>query len=185
MGGYERIRPVKFRHQPRLGMSCFLRAILWCERNADGKMPANSPGACGFPALRVLFVLTVFVFATGCGCTGAAENRESVMPEVVLGTIDHGGVIKVVLGSRVLLRLPENPTTGYQWVLEPFRSSALELRSNRYQMPSEPGLGSLGVRVFVFRARSPGTVTLRLCLKRPWEPTENAAKSFEVTLCLM
>lgn len=105
------------------------------------------------------------------------------MAEVLLGEADHGSVIEVLPGTRVLLRLPENPSTGYRWELEPFEPHVIELQADTYQAPPTLAPGAGGVRVFAFLARSGGrTVLLRLRLRRAWEPRGYAVKTFEVTL---
>jgi inhibitor of cysteine peptidase len=115
-----------------------------------------------------------------------SEQKEAVMTEVVLGETDSGRQVETAAGSRVLVRLPENPSTGYRWQLEPFKGDAVRLESDDYQhMPSASVPGAGGVRIFTFLAQSPGTVLLRLRLKRPWESKAADAKTFEVTVQVM
>ena len=103
------------------------------------------------------------------------------MTEIVVGEEDRGRFIEAVQGSRVLLRLPENPSTGYRWEVETFEGDALKLQTDTYQPPSIITLWAGGVRVVDFLAQSSGTVLLRLRLRRPWDP-EDVAKAFEVTV---
>lgn len=103
------------------------------------------------------------------------------MPEIILSAADRGKLIEVAPDSRVLLRLLENPSTGYRWELEPFEGDALKLQADTYQAPATLAPGAGGVRVFDFLARSSGTVTLRLYLRRPWEPA-GTIETFEVTI---
>jgi inhibitor of cysteine peptidase len=127
----------------------------------------------------VILVFTAYTLLAGCAT--AATDKESAMNEIVVGEEDRGRLIEVVQGSRVLLRLPENPSTGYRWELEPFEGNALKLQADTYQPPSIMTPGAGGVRVIDFLSQSSGTVLLRLRLRRPWDP-EDVAKAFEVTV---
>lgn len=125
----------------------------------------------------VLAVLTACVFPSA-----AAADKEAVMAEIVLGQADSGRRTEIAPGSRIIVQLPENPSTGYSWQLEPVMGDAVTLESNALQTTlsaAAPGAG--GSRAFVFLAQSPGTALLRLHLKRPWE-AKAAAKTFEVTV---
>lgn len=104
------------------------------------------------------------------------------MTDVALGAADRGRTIEVTQGYRVLLRLPENSSTGYRWELEQLEGDALKLQADTYHPSASPALGAGGVRGFDFLARSPGNAVLRLRLRRPWEPAGPAAETFEVTV---
>jgi inhibitor of cysteine peptidase len=87
--------------------------------------------------------------------------------------LDEGDVLRehtVRVGDDVVLRLPENPTTGYRWTLSTSADDALSLESDTY-VPGEAKPGTPGVRVFRLRATAPGTVELRLHRRRRWETT--------------
>jgi inhibitor of cysteine peptidase len=127
-------------------------------------------------------ILVLMACASQVGYATAIGDKELAMTEVTLGAADRGRLIEVAPGSRVLLRLPENPSTGYRWELEPLEGDALKRQADTYQPPATLAPGAGGVRVFDFLARSPGNVVLRLRLRRPWEPAGAAAETFEVTV---
>jgi predicted secreted protein len=77
--------------------------------------------------------------------------------------------------------LAERPTTGFKWKALPVDDPVVTLQDSRFMINSGSGIGGGGVRVFVFKAQSPGTTTIRLQLERPWEKN-NAIKRFEVIL---
>jgi len=103
------------------------------------------------------------------------------MTEVKIGEADRGRLIQATQGSPVLLHLPENPSTGYRWELEPLQSETLMLKADTYLPPTTLIPGAGGIRLFEFLARSPGFVLLRLDLRQPWKP-EDRAETFEVTI---
>jgi len=104
------------------------------------------------------------------------------MTEVILDAADRGRTIEVAPGSRVLVRLPENPSTGYRWELEALEGDALDLQAATYQVPATLAPGAGGTRLFEFLARSPGNMLLHLRLGRPWEPAGTAAETFEASV---
>lgn len=108
-------------------------------------------------------------------------DKNQAMKEVTVSETDHGQLIKVDLGSQIAVRLPENPSTGYQWELELPQDTVLKLETDTYQPPSASVPGAGGIRVWKFRARSAGIALIRLRLRRPWEG-EHALQIFEVTV---
>lgn len=85
--------------------------------------------------------------------------------------LDQGDVPRehtVRVGEEVVLRLPENPTTGFRWTLSTGTCGVLSWESDSYTA-SGAELGSPGVRVFRMRAAAPGLAELRLHRRRRWE----------------
>jgi predicted secreted protein len=85
-------------------------------------------------------------------------------PDLVRGLADDGSSVQLALHQRLLLRLPEAPTSGYRWQgAEALGAAgALRLLSSDYA-PSSPGaVGGQGVLCLVFEARAPGRVALHL-----------------------
>lgn len=80
-----------------------------------------------------------------------------------------GGTVEVQVGDEVVLRLPENPATGYRWELDAARG-ALELADDSYVRPrGSAGVGAGGERHFRFRATEAGATRVQLRLARGWE----------------
>jgi inhibitor of cysteine peptidase len=125
----------------------------------------------------VRFILMAGALSVGYAAPGG--GKELALTEVILSAADQGKLITVAPSSHVQLRLPENPSTGYSWELEPLQGDALALQAETYQPPTTLAPGAGGVRVFDFLARSAGNVLLLLRLRRPWEPA-SAAETFEV-----
>jgi inhibitor of cysteine peptidase len=87
--------------------------------------------------------------------------------------LDEGDILRehtVRVGEDVVLRLPENPTTGFRWTLSAGTDGVLSLESDSYTV-SEAKPGNSGFRVFRMRAAAPGIVELRLYRRRRWETT--------------
>lgn len=98
------------------------------------------------------------------------------MSDLALGPEDRGRQVSVRAGDRIVLRLPENPTTGYRWTGE----IPVFLRVTRDA--NEPGFapGAAGFRVLELVAEEPGRAEVSLACGRAWEPTEPATDHFSM-----
>ncbi len=90
-----------------------------------------------------------------------------------------GSHVAVVPGDRVVIRVEENATTGYQWSVAR-TPDPLELESSELALPQAPAPGAAGERRFVFRAHRSGQGELLLTLRRAWEVGESPAATFDV-----
>ncbi len=95
-----------------------------------------------------------------------------------LSNRDSNRTIPVKLGDSIVLRLDENPTTGYQWEIA--ASGALAVMGDKM----EPGstVGGSGVRIFEFQASTAGSHHLQLRQWRRWEGDASIIGRFECTL---
>ena len=64
-----------------------------------------------------------------CACPGfgpvkaAEKNVTNAVTEV-----DNGTTVEVHVGETLVLRLPENATTGYRWAIEALNAISLKLK---------------------------------------------------------
>lgn len=100
------------------------------------------------------------------------------MTEYSLGPADRDNEVPVRTGDRILLRLPENPTTGYRWSGQ--IPGFLRLVRDSNETGEAPGAG--GVRVLEFEAVAPGRAELRLALAREWEAAGSETDRYLVTV---
>ena len=105
------------------------------------------------------------------------------MSKIEIAQSDRGQTFKISQGDVILIRLEENPSTGYQWIVNAVDESVLELQASDYSRAPVTKLGAAGgVRTFTFKAISPGIEQLQLKLRRQWEPEDATIEHFEVTL---
>lgn len=107
------------------------------------------------------------------------------MAETVILQIDREKTFQVSQDDVVLIRLEENPTTGYRWEVDAVDDRVVELQDSHYSMATGTGIGGGGVRTFTFKAKSPGTGFIRFKLRRAWESEDAAAERFAVTICVL
>jgi predicted secreted protein len=92
---------------------------------------------------------------------------------------ENGSTTTVEHGDEIVLRLPENATTGYQWSIESVTGPLAVVHSELLApgaAETRPAPGAAGERLVRIRATEPGVGSIKLNLKRAWEP--NAAAEF-------
>ncbi len=79
-----------------------------------------------------------------------------------------GASVSASASDRIVIKLPENATTGYQWTLAE-AGGPLEVESNDFVPPGQIIPGAAGHRVVVIKPRGSGRARVSLDLKRAWE----------------
>jgi predicted secreted protein len=103
------------------------------------------------------------------------------MMSLRLTRADAGEHYEVRVGTRIEVRLDENPGTGYRWesLIDP---QLLRQVGDRYEAsPDRPG--APGTRVTTLEAVRPGRTELRFVRRRAWEtsPTDEFLVHIEIT----
>ena len=96
--------------------------------------------------------------------------------------IDHnadGSTVSLLPGQSLIIRLPENPTTGYRWAVAV--SGGMTLVSDDFS-PTGAGVGAGGTRTLEWTSPALGSQRITLALRRPWEAAEAAIRRFTVTI---
>ena len=86
-------------------------------------------------------------------------------------------------GDEVVIRLPENPTTGYRWQLTHSGGGELALVDERFVPGSgSTGVGAAGDRVVRYLGRKAGEVRVEAVLRRDWDPPEASSQKREFAI---
>ena len=104
------------------------------------------------------------------------------MRTITLTRVDNGNAVALRVGDRLVLRLEENPSTGYRWALETHDEEVVSLQHQEYGPFPHAAVGGGGQRSWTFIAQKAGTDTLQLKLRRPWEGENSITTRFTVTL---
>jgi inhibitor of cysteine peptidase len=92
----------------------------------------------------------------------------------------HGGCsMQAAVGDTLVVRLPENPTTGHQWQFA--LPAGLSVLAD--EMAAAGGTpGAAGERMLRLRADAPGRHALSAQLRRSWEAGAPPTAQFAVTV---
>ncbi len=97
---------------------------------------------------------------------------------------NNGQTLNVRSGTKIQLRLNENPSTGYVWQWNGFDQNHLQLLDQQMLVPdnSPAMVGKPGLRVFTLLAQNPGDITIDLANFPMWKTQAEAADNFKVTI---
>lgn len=93
----------------------------------------------------------------------------------------NGRAITLTEGETLDLTLPENPTTGFRWIVESNGAPVCALRDDTYEASAGPP-GAGGQHRWSFQAVQPGAGRIALAYRRPWGQSASPAKTFAVTI---
>jgi len=122
--------------------------------------------------ISILVMLGVAMLLSTCNpTTGIYSNPET--PVVVQN------------GSRFTIELASNATTGYSWDFGiPVDTNYLKIVKTYYNDPKSDIVGAGGIQGWVFEAVQPGSTSITLEYKRPWEvielPVQTAVFNIEI-----
>jgi len=102
------------------------------------------------------------------------------MSTVTLGAVENGKVVEAVVGDVIVVRLTENPTTGYRWSPESVAGRLLETEDDTFVLDSGPQMGRGGTRQFRFRVKASGTTPINLKHWREWAGEDSVTERYTV-----
>ena len=157
-----------------------------------------------FPSLSVLGILmplTAIALAGGCAAANiavppialadekapapdtATPPAATEMPDLTIINADKGKTIKLKVGQRLLVRLPANPTTGYEWSAANLDEKILAPDGEtEFDVPETEMAGAPTVQTLFFKAKSAGTIKLELQYIRPWEKDKAPVDIYKVNI---
>ena len=86
---------------------------------------------------------------------------------------DPGTQVVVKSGNRFTIELASNVTTGYSWEYGvPVDTDYLRVVKTYNKNPQSGLVGAGGTQGWIFETVQPGTTSINLVYKRPWEASE-------------
>ena len=128
-----------------------------------------------------LLLLFVTLLLAACATTKSIASGQTI----VLTEQDKNKTLAVPVGKVFVIRLNENPTTGYVWAIDQ-QTELLVLQNSDYESdvrPNEYGavlVGGGGKRSFTFVAQKSGMTTLKLKHWRSWEGDTSIVDTFNI-----
>lgn len=109
--------------------------------------------------MRILFNMAALFMLVACG--KSLELKQS----------DSGQTVMLDKGQKAVIRLPENPTTGYGWEfeVEPKKQKTIMVISSKFIAGNSDLIGAGGVREYKFKAQKAGKIVIHGYYVRPWE----------------
>lgn len=109
--------------------------------------------------MRILFNFIALFMLVAC-------NKE-----LELKQSDSGLTIELDKGQKAVIRLSENPTTGYGWIfeIEPKKQKTISVISSKFIAGTSELIGSGGTREYKFKAHKAGKTFIHGYYVRPWE----------------
>ena len=121
--------------------------------------------------LLALGFLVAGLLMTGCVSSPAPYDEGS-----------NGKTVPIAKDSMVAIRLKENPTTGYRWVVT--LPEGLSLVRDEYTPDAVPTdiVGSGGMHTWQLQPKSAGTFTFRALHMQPWMNVTGSEETYTLTL---
>ena len=116
-------------------------------------------------------VSVVALSSPGCG-----SNEEFGVDQS-----DDGSTLKADVGDVIVVRLAENPTTGFSWKMAP--SSGLEIESDEYVADDAPDdmVGVGGTHEWRIKVTGAGEQTIKGDYRQEWNP-DGDSQHFSLTV---
>jgi inhibitor of cysteine peptidase len=129
-----------------------------------------------------IFLGLFLLLPSGCKAThqGAGTGRRH-MTTITLTRSASGKTVETRAGDTIVVRLDENPSTGYKWAIETRHADVIALQSAEYARAHGSGVGGGGQRILTFKAKKAGFAALQLKLWRAWEGDTSIIERFTVT----
>ena len=133
--------------------------------------------------LGILFLS--FIFFSYNNSTVTASNSLGEKSTMVLIN-DSGRTVEVFQDDSLTIKLESNPSTGYRWHFEEIDQNCLELIDKSTESLAEGKKidGAPINRYWVFKARKPGTSSIRMSYYRKWEGPGHSKKTFDLTVII-
>lgn len=123
----------------------------------------------------------VLEFGTAAPQHFTTSSNAKTPPATTITEQDNGRDIDLNAGDILIVKLPSNPSTGYNWLVagEP---APLKLQKSAFhnKASSAKTVGAAGITALQFTATSSGIANLTLVYRRSWEYNTPPMKTFSV-----
>ncbi len=138
-----------------------------------------APSTIGSPA-GTAAVPTPVITAPPASATTAPASPGTSVQTLFLNSTASGEIVTIPAGERVLVRLNENPTTGYSW--NATASKGLSIIHDAYTAPNTTLVGAGGYHDWILAPDTVGTYTFKAVYLRPWEGASPTDEIFSLVI---
>ncbi len=104
--------------------------------------------------------------------------------KINISQTDSGKTISVCTGDIVVINLPENPTTGFQWKMDAINNNTVILEKEMFSELGNGGIGSGSTKSYVLKTLTSGNHYIQLKHWKAWEGERSVDKRFGITLSI-
>lgn len=141
--------------------------------------------------IRLLTVITALTFAAlACSLpTPPVTQKPTATPllkcdigkiKITLSKQDNGKAVALKKNESLVIALASNPSTGFQWTVEPYGENLLAAEKSYTGLGV--GVGSGGMEMFCFTAINSGSTPLVMNYHRPFEKNVAPIETFKITV---
>jgi inhibitor of cysteine peptidase len=112
--------------------------------------------------------------------TGVTSGTGAMVRTLFVNSTSDGKIITIPIGDSVLVRLNENPTTGYTW--NTTISKGLTVLKDTYTAPDTTRVGAGGYHEWILSPQTVDTYTFRAVSLRPWEGVQSSDETFSLVI---
>ena len=115
-------------------------------------------------------------------CPDADRMLDVSSPLEVIGERDSGKLVEVEVGQSVVIRLPENPTTGFRWSVIAGGDVVCTFVRDEFQGAAIAVPGAGGEHVWEMRADAAGETLIKLACRRRSQKEDPPQRTFSLRI---
>jgi inhibitor of cysteine peptidase len=131
-------------------------------------------------SLQIILIAMALGFLSLCAVAEPPNSKGDWMTGA-LTEADNGKTVDLRVGDEVVLRLPENASTGYRWTVDAADGNLVDVKEGKYLAASN-ALGSGGEAQWIVHAKAAGATEIKLKCWHSWEGERSVIERFEFTL---
>ncbi|HDQ08168.1 MAG TPA: hypothetical protein ENN44_05240 [Methanoculleus sp.] len=144
------------------------------------------------PIYTILLACVATALLCAAGCITADNGDEATPMEtatptptgapeetVLVDDTNNGQTIAVGEGATIIVKLPENPSTGYSWNLT--ETDGLAVAGDEYIAPETQMPGAGGMHSWTMKPEATGVVTFSAVYIRPWEGEQADDQTYTIS----
>ncbi|UGV40122.1 protease inhibitor I42 family protein [Methanococcoides orientis] len=142
----------------------------------------------GILVLITIVAVTMAAFSMGCtenGTIDLTDDVEIVESGAVLTEDANASEVTMEQNDLIVLKLKENPTTGYSWEVTVPEGLTLVEDDFVIAQEDEDLVGAGGIHEWKFQAENEGTYEISAIYKRSWENTTGDEDTFGMTVTVL
>ncbi|MFA4929662.1 MAG: protease inhibitor I42 family protein [Patulibacter sp.] len=127
-------------------------------------------------------IVPLFTPATTPAAVGSVTLDGSItaVRTIYVNSTANGEIITIPMGERIVVRLNENPTTGYTW--NATAAKGLDIYSDTTIAPDTALIGAPGYHEWILSPQAVDTYTFKAVYYRPWEEPKATDDSFSMVI---